>query len=118
MNADEYKNSEEVIQTNLEPPSKVPKISTDYNDLYKYVLPSSRTILMYKHLQATQKETGAGVVLFNNTKPNKVTYYNTTSRSNIDREWPSLILNFNKGKSFHLHPLFFAYGDTEKICRL
>ena len=116
MNADEYKNSE-MIQTNLEPPSKVAKISTDYNDLYKYVLPSSRTILMYKHLQATQKETGAGVVLFNNTKPNKVTYF-TTSRSNIDREWPSLILNFNKGKSFRLHPLFFAYEDTEKICRL
>ena len=81
-----------MIQTNLEPPSKVPKISTDYNDLYNYVLPSSRTILMYKHLQATQKETGAGVILFNNTKPNKVTYYNITSRSNIDREWPSLIL--------------------------
>ena len=116
MNADEYKNSE-MIQTNLEPPSKVAKISTDYNDLYKYVLPSSRTILMYKHLQATQKETGAGVVLFNNTKPNKVTYF-TNSRSNIDREWPSLILNFNKGKSFRLHPLFFAYEDTEKICRL
>ena len=45
LNADEYKNSEEMTQTNLEPPSKVPKTSKDYNDLYKYVLPSSRTIL-------------------------------------------------------------------------
>ena len=45
LNADEYKNSEEVIQTNLEPPSKVLKTSKDYNDLYKYVLSSSRTIL-------------------------------------------------------------------------
>ena len=45
LNADEYKNSEDVIQTNLEPPSKVLKTSKDYNDLYKYVLSSSRTIL-------------------------------------------------------------------------
>ena len=93
LNADEYKNSEEMIQTNLEPPSKVPKTSKDYSDLYKYILPSSRTILKYKHLQATQEETDAGVALFNNTKPSKVTlHYDTTSRSNSDGEWPSLIL--------------------------
>ena len=99
LNADEYKNSEEMIQTNLEPPSKVPKTSKDYSDLYKYILPSSRTILKYKHRQATQEETDAGVALFNNTKPGKVTlHYDTTSRSNIDVEWPSLILNFNLKK--------------------
>ena len=33
LNADEYKNSEEMIQTNLEPPSKVPNTYKDYNDL-------------------------------------------------------------------------------------
>ena len=33
LNADEYKNSEEIIQTNLQPPSKVPKTSKDYNNL-------------------------------------------------------------------------------------
>ena len=92
LNADEYKNSEEMIQTNLEPPSKVPKTYKDYNDLYKYVLPSSGTILKYKYLQATQEQTDAGVALFNNTKPSKVTlHYDTTSRSNNDGEWPSLI---------------------------
>ena len=74
LNADEYKNSEEMTQTNLEPPSKVPKTSKDYNDLYKYVLPSSRTILKYKHLQATQEETNVDVALFNNIKPSKVTF--------------------------------------------
>ena len=35
LNADEYKNSEEMIQTNSEPLSKVPKTTKDYNDLYK-----------------------------------------------------------------------------------
>ena len=64
LNADEYKNSEEMIQTNLEPSSKLTKKSKDYNDLYKYVLPSSRTILKYEHLLATQKETDADVALF------------------------------------------------------
>ena len=43
LNADENKNSEKMIQTNLEPPSKVTGTSKDYNDLYKYVLPPSRT---------------------------------------------------------------------------
>ena len=46
--------NEEMIQTSLEPPPKLPKTSKDYNDLYKYVLPSSKTILKYKHIQDTQ----------------------------------------------------------------
>ena len=117
LNADEYKNSEDIIQTNLEPPPKVPKTSKDYTDLYKYVLPSTRIILNYKHLQATQEETNAGVALFNDTRPGKVIlYYDSTSRSNIDGEWPSLILKFNNGKSFRLRPLFFEFEDRETIC--
>ena len=119
LNTDEYKNSEEMIHTNLEPPSKVPKTFKDYNDLYEYVLQSARTILKYKYLQATQQETDAGVALFNNTKLGKVTlHYDTTSRSNTDGEWPSLILIFNNRKSFHLRSLLFAYEDRENICRL
>ena len=43
-----------MIQTSLEPPSELPKTSKDYNDLYKYVLPSFKTILKYKHIQDTQ----------------------------------------------------------------
>ena len=118
LNADEYKNSEKMIQTNLEPPSKVPETSKDYIDLYKYVLPPSRTILKYKHLQATQEETDASVALLNNTKPNKVTLHcNISLRRNIDGKWP-LISNFKNKKSFCLRPLFFAYKDRENICRL
>ena len=33
LNADKYKNSEKMVQTNLEPPSKVTKASKDYIDL-------------------------------------------------------------------------------------
>ena len=87
--------------------------------IYTNVLPSSRTILKYKHLQATQEETNADVALFNNIKPGKLTlHYDTTPRINIDGKWPSLILNFNNGKSFRLRPLFLAYEDRENICRL
>ena len=105
-----------MIQTSLEPPSKLPKTSKDYNDLYKYVLPSSKTVLKYKHIQATQKENDAGVALFNNTKPNKLTlHYDTTARSNIDGEWPSLMLKFNNENSFRLRPLFFGYEDRQNL---
>ena len=71
LNPDEYKNSEEMIQTNLEPPSKVPKTTKDHNNLYKYVLPSTRTILKYKHLQATQEETNADVAFLTTSSPAK-----------------------------------------------
>ena len=103
LNADKYKNSEKMVQTNLEPPSKVPKASKDYIDLYNYVLPFSRTIFKYECLQATQEKTDAGVALFNNIKSNKATLnYETTSKSNTDGKWPTFILNFNNGKNFHL----------------
>ena len=97
MNAHEYKHGDEMIQTNLQPPSKEPKTSKDYNDLCKYVLSPSRTILKYNRLQATQEKTGASVALFNNTRPNKTTlHYDNTSRSNIDREWPSMVFSYIK----------------------
>ena len=35
LNTEDYKDIEEMKQTNLEPPSKVPKTSKDYNALYK-----------------------------------------------------------------------------------
>ena len=86
-----------MTQTNLQPPSKVPKISKDYNHLHNHLLTCP----------ATQEETNVGVALFNKTKPDKETlHYENTSRNNINREWPSLILNFNNRKSFRLCQLF------------
>ena len=51
---------------------------------------------MFCHLPEqffAQEETDAGVALFNNTKPSKVKlHYDTTSRSNTNGEWSSLII--------------------------
>ena len=45
-------------------------------------------------------------------------HYDTTSRCNIDGEWPALILNFADCPRFNLRPLFFAYEDRENISEL
>ena len=56
------------------------------------------------------------MALFNNTKPNKITlHYDTTTRSKTNGEWPSLMLNFNNGKSFRLRPLSFAYEGRQNL---
>ena len=102
-----------------EPRKKVPKTSDQYENKYKYVLPSSRTILKYKHLQATQEESDAGLTLYTKNKDVKVTlHYDTTTRCHIDGDWPCLILNFGNNKCFRLRPLFFAYEDRENIVKL
>ena len=54
----------------------------------------------------------------------KVTlHFDTTSRSRVDGEWPSLILNFKSdtpedNEIFMLRALFFANEDREQISRL
>ena len=73
----------------------------------------TRTIIEYKQFQAAQEERDAGVALFQKDAGTKATlHFDTTSRNNIDGEWPSLILNF------WLRPLFFAYEDRANIIRL
>ena len=119
-----YLSSEEQQQhegtsEDFEPQKKVPKKAEDYEERYQFVLPSTRTILKYKHLQATQEETDAAVALFSMKPPERVTlHYDTTSRCYIDGEWPCLILNFTQSRCFRLRPLFFAYEDRENITSL
>ena len=85
--------------------SNAPKSSSDY-EIYKYVLPSAKIIRNYKNLQATQEETNAGVKLFEKCLEEKVTlHFDTTSRCNIDGEWPAIILNFSSNIRFNLRPL-------------
>ena len=54
----------------------------------------------------------------------KVTlHFDTTSRSRIDGEWPSLILNFKSdveedNQMIMLRALFFAFEDREQITKL
>ena len=86
---------------------------------YSHVLPSAKTIVEYKHLQATQEERDSAIALLN--KPDSVVvtlHFDTTSRNSIDGEWPSLILIFSDGQRFRLRPIFFAYEDRVNIARL
>ena len=107
-----------IKRSRLHQPSKVPVSNIDYEE-YKYVLPSARTIVEYKQLQAAQEERDAGVALFKKNSDTKLTlHFDTTSRNNIDGEWPSLILNFSNTRRYRLRPLFFAYEDRANIIRL
>ena len=56
----------------------------------------------------------------NNKAPNvKATiHFDTTSRSSIDGEWPSILLKFSDGYDYRLRPLFFAYEDRVQITEL
>ena len=86
---------------------------------YAYLIPSARTINDHKQIQASEMERDAAVAL-NNKIPNvKVTiHFDTTGRSSIDGEWPSIILKFSDGHEYRLRPLFFAYEDRQQITEL
>ena len=100
--------------SNGEPPSKKLK-----SDKLLHVLPASKTISNYKHMQASQVERDAGLALMNKPEDIKsILHYDTTSRSCIDGGWPSIILNFSDGRDFVLRPVFFAYEDREQIVLL
>ena len=84
-----------------------------------YVLPSARTISDHKQFLATETETDAGLALLDKDISVKAfIHFDTTSRSNIDGDWPSIILRFTNGEEFRLRPLFFAYEDREQITLL
>ena len=86
---------------------------------YKFVLPSSRTVTEFKLSMAAQEEANAAQALYTLADDVQVTvHYDTTSRNNIDGEWPSLILVFSDSQRFRLRPLFFAYEDCQNIVRL
>ena len=86
---------------------------------YIYVLPSSRTINDHKQILSSETEREAAIAL-NAKKPNiKATvHFDTTSRSSIDGDWPSIILSLSSGFEYRLRPLFFAFEDREQITDL
>ena len=84
-----------------------PLSKEDYKH-YQYVLPSARVIRKYKHVQATQEEMEAGMALYTSSNVNVTLHFDSTSRCNIDGEWPAIILNFADGPRFNLRPLFFC----------
>ena len=84
-----------------------------------YVLPSTRTVSEHKQFLATETETDAGLALLDKDISVKASiHFDTTSRSNIDGDWPSIILRFTDGEEFRLRPFFFAYEDREQITLL
>ena len=54
--------------------NKTPVLKDDYIN-YSYVLPSAKTIVEYKHLQATQEERDAAITLFNKPDSTVVTTF-------------------------------------------
>ena len=86
---------------------------------YKYVLPSVKVLSEHKQRLAIHNEAEAANALYSKDKEAPCTlHYDTTSRCNIDGEWPAIILNFGGGKRFSLRPLFFAYENRSQIVAL
>ena len=93
--------------------------SKDDYKVYENVIPSARTLNDFKQVLAIQHEQSAATALNEIAPSVKVTlHYDTTSRSNIDGDWPALILIFSDRQRFPLRPLFFAYEDRVQIIRL
>ena len=119
LNIEEVPNDQS--DEDFEPVPKCPKkpVTKENCKEFAYVLPSTRTIADYKHLQASEIECDAGVSLAKKESSIKVTlHYDTTSTNSVNDEWPNLILNFSDKHKFCLRPLFFAYKDKEQITKL
>ena len=81
-------------------------------DNHSYVVPSVRRITEFKQLQASEMEREAAFALFNkSTLVKSIVHFDTTGRSSLVGEWPSLILKFSEGIEYRLHPIFFAFED-------
>ena len=70
---------------------------------YTYVICSARTISDHKQVLASEMETLAATMLLEKENGIKSTFhFDTTSRNNIDGEWPSLILRFSNNEEYRL----------------
>ena len=77
-----------------EPRKKKPRTAEDYQ-LYANVLPSEKSVNNFKPKKALTQEIIAAKALFSKKETTKMTlHYDTTSRSRIEGDWPSLIFNF------------------------
>ena len=70
-------------------------------------------------MMASNEEMNTGLALYKKPTGTKVSvHYYTTSRNNIDGEWPAIIIAFSDGKEYRPRPLFFAYEDRKQITAL
>ena len=57
----------------------------------------------YKHMQASQVERDAALAIYEKASQIKcIVHYDTTTRSSIDGEWPSLIFVLSDGRDYFL----------------
>ena len=109
----------ETKRRRLGEPKKTSKPLSGKNDYtpYKDVLPSPRTLNDYKQLMAVQAEADAANALFEKNDDVRCTlHYDTTSRSKIDGEWPSLIFSFSdKQRSVALYRQSYIHPYLKKI---
>ena len=124
LTPEEQETSEPSTESNTDyPKTKKPRTADDYAR-YKYVVPSAKVANEHKHNKALHQEIKAANALGNRDDETKVTlHYDTTTRSQIDGEWPSLILNFlnddpTKCDMIPLRALFFAFENREQIIKL
>ena len=95
------------------------EMKTSTYDDHSYVIPLARTILEWKLLQASEIEKDAATALLNKKPEVKaIMHFDSTGRSSIDGEWPSIILRFSDGNEYRLRPIFFAYEDRQQITNL
>ena len=106
-----------------EPLSKKPRTAKDYV-AYRYVLPSEKSISTFKPLKSLSQEMDAAEAIMQKDGDCKITlHYDTTTRSRLEGEWPSLILNIlsedpAKCRFIPLRALFFAFEDRQQIIKL
>ena len=71
------------------------------------------------YLLAVQNEAEAGKAVYNIDNGVKITlHYDTTSRSKIDGDWPTISLRLSDGRHYSLRPLYLPHETTETIISL
>ena len=105
--------------TNPSEPSQPKKSrSSDDYQIYENVLPPAKTLNNFKHKKALCQEILAAKALATKKSTTKVKlHFDTTQRSRIDGDWPSLILNLKDDNPLEC-PLFFAHEDRLQVISL
>ena len=87
-------------------------------DYEKYfdILSSAKTNRDSKQMQPSQIEKDPAIALSNKAaKSAKVTvHYDTATRSSLDGEWPSVVLQIYNGFGSPFSPLFFAFEERQQ----
>lgn len=106
-------------------PRKKQRRTADENKQVQFVLPDRKTVSLYKFDKALQQEISAVESIIAKKPATKITWhFDSTSRSRVQGDWPSLILNFindddpKENKMHRLRAIFFAYEDREQIVKL